>query len=232
MSSAARRFRRQPNRARLIPVPALATDQAPTIADLRKTAVHLLARNQDELRTNPGLVAMHDQMRAAERAAMPGLRLLGERLGVKERTVEPSVDATAIGLGLYIASMRHVEAHCSHVAWPPTPSNPPTNVGLTARTATCTRPACNVLALARVHDDGLCELCERAAEDNYFYGYVVPLGPLVITIEVCSQCEELFRAGGARGAEAPSSSPHPRSTRCATRPRLPVTHKRKAPSER
>ncbi len=91
--------------------------------------------------------------------------------------------------------LRGVEARCAHVVWPPEPTSAHVAVLLTTRTATCGRDACTAAAFRRHHDDGRCELCERATDT--FTPYIVPIGPCVVKLELCGACSE-FVTGAMR----------------------------------
>ena len=194
MSSPSRRLRRQPTR--LIPVPQLATGPAPTPDQLRSIGARMFANKDRTLADlTPADLAAIDQMLAAERELQPNIARTAEQHGLHTKWLnraQPGV--TAIAAGVYIAALRTVEAHCPHVPWPPHANSPQTAVVLTTRTAVCTREDCNRAVIHRWHDDGHCELCERPSDT--FTIHILTIGAIVISIELCNECRDLFQEAG------------------------------------
>ncbi len=173
--------------SRLIPVPCARAGAPPTLAALLAAADSIWGSS----RPNPGLVACADQDTAAQREVLERIaRDAPEPVHVFTQT-----DVTrgrAAVLGAAIAAERAIEARCEHVPWPPdTPDGAQIAVCVQARAATCGRPACMAALEARMHDDGRCELCER--KTARFTPVVMPIGGVVIALELCDDCASLFK---------------------------------------
>ena len=182
-------------RQRLIPVQQLATGPAPTAAELRALARRALGLRTEidaEVRGRPDLLADLDQMFAAEAELTSHVHAAAERSGMRVLEEEAPLHATTVRIAVVIAALRHVEAHCPHAPWPPSPASPHTLVVLAARAAVCRRAGCVEALHSRWHDDGRCELCDRATRS--FTPHMAPLGPAVVAVELCGECSRLFDA--------------------------------------
>jgi hypothetical protein len=104
------------------------------------------------------------------------------------------------GLVLLTAALRRVEARCEHVPWPPRFDASRALVSCSARAAVCERPECMATLRRRWHDDQRCELCERPAAG--FTPYTAPLGPLLVTVELCGDCAPLIATPTRGDADA------------------------------
>jgi hypothetical protein len=145
----------------------------------------------EEVRRHPEQVAAIDQYRAAETEAMTRLReAVAETGEMNHRELNDPARAVTAAAAVTIAMLRAVEARCRHTDWPPTATSSRTFVSLTSRAAVCGRPRCVEALRARWHDDGRCELCERASD--MFTPFVVPSGPCVVTLELCDDCAPLM----------------------------------------
>ncbi len=190
MSRAGRPSARVGEHERLIPLRSLTTDRT-----LAVEAVAALVATLDVSDPSPGLVAAIDQIGAAEAEYTPGLKAAASDDGLDMLELTGG-HAMTVRLAFLIAAMRMVEARCRHTIWPPNEAKlpRPTLVSLTARAAICANPACVQALLRRWHDDGRCEICEQPSE--HFFPHLGPLGPYLISAEVCPDCHAKLNGEG------------------------------------
>jgi hypothetical protein len=142
---------------------------------------------------DPGRIAQQDQILAAESDLAHRMRSMADLAGMKVQAGEGSLDGVAVRLGIVKAMMRGVDARCPHVEWPPLATGDPILVFLSGRVAVCGRGECGSAAMSRAGDDGRCEMCDR--ETAHFTSNAIPLGRLMVSIEVCGECNALLQAG-------------------------------------
>lgn len=172
---------------------------APTPSWLRERGRYYAAHRHEllaELRVlgqrDPRIVAETDQAHAGEDESAIFMRGVAEQTGLTASEGRgPSEFGMAARLGVIIAMFRGVDAHCPHVQWPPPGDSSRIAVILTCRAAICARGSCVRAAQRRWHDDARCEMCER--ETQRFTPYVVPIGPCVVSLELCNECGGLLQ---------------------------------------
>jgi hypothetical protein len=164
-------------RPRLIPLPCMAEGPAPTLREFQEDGERLVAQHSDPSEFDPGLLAALDRAHAQERDALQRLEPKLGAAGMMHHDGRPrdAARTAAVGLALIAATMRHVEARCPHIEWPPPLTGRQIIAVLSARAAACNRGPCLEAVQARWHDDKHCELCENTSDT--FALFVVPSAP-------------------------------------------------------